>query len=225
MFKKFSPTATRAIAAIAVSVFAVPITSTAIVRSQDDDGLLLENAVQVHVDRSARRAEERKYWQAMRVYEELVREGVPELVKPDINDPDTYMYYLDEVFLERLNVEAATTHLSPDAAQKAYKELTERARDLLDGLRVTGFCPESLKNKRFIGRGDFPEDFYFLCQALVEEDKQRRAQAVYSPTYRLRDYNRGPGRSGAAQSLRERLQILRDSINNTTQGGVVRPDR
>lgn len=200
--------------ALGVGMIAAP-TVTALMRSTDDTGLYFED-VQDQQQRAAthktsRRQTERNYWDAMDVYRELIEYGIEDLIVPDINNPSSLEIYLDEEYVETL----VSGHRSPDPdpdpsdesalAEEALEALPEWERDLLQGYKRTGYCPETLKHYHLPG-------FFQLCEALVEDSDHSTKQPFRYERARLRGFV--PGRTGENQTLKRRLEIIEEAIQN-----------
>jgi len=213
--KKISAPAVKVVAAIVAGFFAVPLTTTALVRSQDDTGIHLESVVNITEKalehRVERRAQDRRYWRAMNVYREFLRQGETNLVRPDINDTSTVDPYLSGNILLQgaapVDVTAVTAE-EGDNVFEQYDMLLERERDLLDGYVQMGYCPQSLQRLFRNGFYEFCIEYLTAMKAtLVRAGDGRRPAAI--PGYSQ------PGRSAAHQTLRERLQSLGDSLKRS----------
>lgn len=197
---------------------AVPLlTTAALIRSQDDEGVLSESVQDIEKraigSRTSLRRQERSYWRATDVYRELLRQGITGLIAPDINDPRTIDPYLEGKVVRLEDLEGLREALD-DASLKIieeYNDYPEWRRDLLDGYLQMGFCPQSLQ-RLFRGEG-----FYEFCLKYVTARSSQRLRSVkrqsairgYSSLQRFSPY-----------SLRERLQRLGDSL----KGGALRPE-
>ena len=228
MSKKPTPTAhaSRVLLATLIGVIAIPAATTGLFRSIDDDGVNVvpgyDLRFNAYNDRAEIRSWRRKYWRAVGIYNELNRLGVEDIVAPEINNTDSINYYLNPENFSAVEgmdtIHAAAPEeggylQSVSDAQRDYRNLSERYRDLLDGYVTTGICPVKLQQYHLAG-------FYDLCVALLREHNEAVAPNLLDRSAYLRGFQS----LGYAplRNLRNRLEVLEESL--IYEGGTsVRP--
>src|SRR3989344_2182361 len=96
--RKQNVSTVRVLVAVLIGVAAVPATMTGLFRSIDDEGVKVEQSVDLHDtafnDVARLRAARRGYWAAVEMYNELTRLGYTNLTFPDINNMESIQFYL-----------------------------------------------------------------------------------------------------------------------------------
>jgi len=205
-------------AALLIGVIAVPTAMTGLFQSVDStttpEDAIYQSALQ---DRVRVRQARREYWQAVDVYNTLRSAGVEGIYRPEINDPESIRLLLDsENFLKNDDFDEPVFSAAPAENTKSkdlwveYDALLEQHRDLLDGYISTRRCPDTLKQYHV-------EGFYDLCQRLLDETIATSASTVLQRGAYMRDLI--PAQQSPVQTLRQRLQMLEESLN----GASIRP--
>ncbi len=196
--------------AITVALIAVPVALPAFIvgmRAPDTAEVTRrENRSQIRMDR-------RRYFDAIRKYQDLRRMGI-HVPQPNVNDPATIDAILEGEWdldpqelreaRERGEEESSQSSTSAQSSISSAEMASEAASDEENGISVEDrrllrsyirakSCPENLRNSAFVG-------FYELCRSLAGEDVERtlprgilndlavrkRKHAAAPPSMRLR---------------------------------------
>lgn len=217
----------HAFLAVMIGVLSVPVATTALFQSIDNDTApantmsvtdlrqdALEDAVRVRTMR-------RRYWRAVEIYNEMVRGGMTNLVAPDINDPisvDWYLRYAAGEELPALPTRAAAPEeasVSMENGELVFELLPERDQDLIEGYVNTGRCSVTLKTHE----PAYGEAFYELCLAILDARIAVQNKTVVDRAAQLRSLQRV--QHNQMDVLRQRLRVLEESL--TVDGAAVRP--
>lgn len=163
----------RAVTALLVAIISIPLSSQAIFRSQDDDGMQFEAIGdirnQVYEYQSGQRQLLRRaYSLAIEAYREKLKNGIADAVKPDINDPSTFEEFLakekDITRVEKTDRKTIDTVHSGvlDDSELGTDELSSRQRMLLKSYTRAGSCPPSMER--------ILPGFHALCKGVVGKD-------------------------------------------------------
>ena len=121
----------------------------------------------------------RDYYQALGIYHELFQSGREDLVKPDRNDPESVLYYLNGLYEE---VTSAVTASSSSASSFSGDALVDREKELLRFYLRTRYCPESF--------GATSQGFYELCRQLLGRTQRTQAPVGLMNQYQKRNIDR-----------------------------------
>lgn len=154
--------------ALLVVVVGIPLTTQAVFRSIDDDGTSVNKDVEDVITKakqnfSYRHDTSRGYYSALEKWRALLNpkgegKGVDTstLVKPDVNDPKTWEYYLN---LGKKEDEAAVHEAAVSGKAADFKELSQRDQMYMRRTVKIGYCAEGLKK--------YAAGFYELCLSLT----------------------------------------------------------
>jgi len=225
--------ATRVITALLVVAVSIPLTTQALFRSIDDEGVWVFEMEDIRPSVRAQRAEQalkhRLFYRAMEMYRDFLRQpavsfdrnpyfderALPTyldvlnadelaLYRPDINNIDSIMRYLDaDLFNEFLEEIVLTHSAASEVSHLTINELPYKERQLMRWYRQTGYrCPNSLRNSYLSG-------LYELCIRLTTAVGRDIDSSV------LRDdaYFRGVQFSNSApqRSIKRRLRMMEEA--------------
>ncbi|MDO8649091.1 MAG: hypothetical protein Q7R81_04910 [Candidatus Peregrinibacteria bacterium] len=202
------------VAMVAV-VIAVPLTTQALFRGQDQDGFSVESQPDMreraNADREERLQIRLRYHKALEIYRDLLKVGEKDLIKPDVNDPDTVDFYLDTPGYDEELVDHEAARRKPTTLQ--IEQVSKDDRLLLRRYERARQCPESLKN--------YIDGFYELCLSLV--GKQAKLQPRVGL---LNDLARAKRALNVLPNTWEtRMQMLREARDPSTRSADIPPTR
>jgi hypothetical protein len=157
----------HALSGLTAGVLALTISALALIPSEPTQANSPPaNPVFRQVRERAKRADtksvrtRRDYYQALDIYHQLFQGGREDLQKPDRNDPESIMYYLNGLYEEMKSASSSSARATVVSAES----LEDRERELLRFYLHTRYCPEGL--------ADTSPGFYELCRKLIGR-KQR----------------------------------------------------
>jgi len=194
---------------------AVPLSTYAIFRSQDERGFLYENVPsqteRARQNRAALQLRRRQYHQAIELYRELRKRGEEGLVKPDINEPETVEFYLKGA-TPAVGVPAVTEE-TPKPSTLQMSDLSLEDKQLLRRYERAGTCPESLRK--------YIPGFYELCRSLVGEKLHEKPRTgILNDLARLKSL-----RNILPNTLESRFEMLRQAREGSKRSDVSEPMR
>ncbi|MBI3331981.1 hypothetical protein HYZ99_03405 [Candidatus Peregrinibacteria bacterium] len=196
-------------ATVALLVFAVsiPLTTQALFRStpyfgnrpREEVADMRDRAVN---DNNRRRDVSREYHRAIEIYRSMLnaeRDGrtidPSTLVKPDVNDPSTWDFYLDQ--------EGETAHAAARrrVAPVSFESLSEDEQQEMRRFIRVGYCSESLA-----------AGFYELCLSLTSNRRRTAPTGIMNDLQTLKSR-----RTVTPRTLNLRLQMLRENMGARPQ--------
>jgi len=215
----------RAVTALLVAIISIPLSSQAIFRSQDDDGVQFEAIGDIRkqvyeYQLGERQMLRRAYSLAIEAYREKLKNGVADAVKPDINDPSTFQEFLTEdnrQMTQKKDVEdSEKVHAaaSGKGVMLGTEDLSGRQRMLLRNYTRAGSCPASMEK--------ILPGFHALCKSVVGKDADTELpQGIETDLKALRSRGTEP------KSMKLRIKMIeqaRDRSNRRPDGqGPMRP--
>lgn len=218
MTKHTFNTLVSATVALLVFVVSLPLTTQALFRSQpyypNRARETTEDIMQkAKNDFTTRRDVRRDYHRALEIYRDMLngeRGGkdvdASKLVKPDVNDPETWEFYLDQEG-------EGTTHAAAraDVDPIAFDKLSEREQQEMRRTVRLGYCSEGLRN--------YVAGFYELCRSLVGKKSTKAPRGILNDLARLK-----ANRDVVPNTLSERLRLIREAYKLPSRENV-RPGR
>lgn len=206
--------------ALLVAIVSVPLTTEALFRSQDQDGVkfevgvpdIMEMARNYHEEGQANR---REFYEAMEIFREKLKDGEQDLIKPDINNRATVDYYFGRITLEEAKHAAAPKALrggsGSTTAVLTEDTVSKDDRALLRRYERAGYCPESLRN--------YIAGFYDLCKTLAGKSLRTSPRmGILNDMIRIQ-----AARKVLPKTLNNRLEMLRQAREGTKRPNTVRP--
>jgi len=198
-----------------LAIVALPHFSEARFRSIQDEGRRIFEFEDITDDVIRQRVTtwrtlRRDYTHAMEIYRDLLRVGVTDIPKPDINDNATIQLYLKPGFLDKINVDLSLKGAAPlvdtQTFMADYDDIYEDDQDLVDFYAKTfGMCPKMLQRHHIQG-------FWELCEAIrIANKTMRRASDVLG----VRPDLRGFRRPRTDSTIKNRLRIQREAWEGT----------
>ncbi|MBU0767117.1 hypothetical protein KKF55_05075 [Patescibacteria group bacterium] len=179
-------------------------------------------------DRTRDRLQQRQYWSAMKVYQNMLRDGVEGMTPPDVNDYQSILLYLEG----DKNVAAASELVhsaaeDEDVIEEVVEEEVEdiptsslmvedlgmEQRHLLRRYERANNCPESLKNY-------WLEGFYELCLSVTKAPTTEPRRGLMNVMEWLRGRNAAP-----APTMKLRMQMLEQALDRSNRRESEEPGR
>lgn len=197
--------------ALLVFIVSIPLTTQALFRSIDDEGRDKEQVQDIikkaQNDVPRRRLNSRDYHRAVEIYRDMLnpeRGGKnidPEsFTKPDMNDPKTWEFYLNQDKKEEAHAAAKVTEPA------VFKDLSERDQEYLRRTVRIGYCPDGLKK--------YVSGFYELCLSLTGK-KGTAPKGILNDLAKLKGE-----RKVLPKTLNNRLEMLRQAREGTKRESV-----
>ena len=215
----------RAVTALLVAIISIPLSSQAIFRSQDDDGVQFEAIGDIRkqvyeYQLGERQMLRRAYSLAIEAYREKLKNGVADAVKPDINDPSTFQEFLTEdnrQMTQKKDVEdSEKVHAAATGkgVMLGTEDLSGRQRMLLRNYTRASSCPASMEK--------ILPGFHALCKSVVGKDADTELpQGIETDLKALRSRGTEP------KSMKLRIKMIeqaRDRSNRRADmQGPMRP--
>lgn len=208
----------RAVTALLVAIISIPLSSQAIFRSQDDDGVQFEAIGDIREEvfqyqSGERQLLRRAYSKAIEAYREKLRDGVADAVKPDINDPSTFAEFLTSEGMQiarvqkRNRAEGDAVHSgASEEAALGTDDLSSRQRMLLRTYTRAGSCPASMER--------LLPGFHALCKSIVGSDADEELpQGIETDLKALRH------RGAEPKSMKLRIKMIEQARDRSTRRG------
>lgn len=173
-------------------------------------------------DRTRDRLQQRQYWAAMEVYQNMARDGAEGLVPPDVNDYESILEYLKDdknvaAGSERVHA-AAEDEVEVADEEEVIDEVDDtptstlmledigiEERHLLRRYQRANNCPESLKTYWLDG-------FYDLCISVTKDPTTEPRRGLLN----LNEWMRGRY-SAPAPSMKLRMQMLEQALDRSNR--------
>ncbi len=168
-------------------------------------------------DRVRIRKQTREFWQAMKIYQNRVRDGAKDLVPPDMNDYQSILDYLRGT-RPQVQPKESEEHSSAPADEQAVsslqiEDLGENERHLLRRYQKSMSCPETLKDYGLQG-------FYELCLSVTKNPAGTPRIGLLNPRQWI---NREKEVKPA--SLKLRLEMVEQALDRSNRRESTEPGR
>ena len=231
----------RLIALLLMGILAAPLAANVFLVVREERGDLQSSIVNVKdaqvmkrdtaramQDRARDRLQQRQYWDAMEVYQNLLRDGVEDIEPPDVNDYQSIMEYLkwddkQVAASERVHAAAEDEESVVEVVDEEVEDIPTSSlmvedlgmeqRHLLRRYERANNCPETLRNYWLNG-------FYELCLSVTKAPTTEPRRGLLNVMEWLRGRTAAP-----APTMKLRMQMLKQALDRSNRRESTEPGR